>query len=316
MTEYQEAAGRLGHAPSLKELRADVECALTSAQIYKLFGSLPALCQAAGYEYHRPSSTKFTDRQMLKRLQWLHEHLSRAPQPADYREHYDDGFNYYARRWTSFDGALAAAGIAAAQRLSTADDATGALQACNEKLGHVPTQDEYRVWARDVDEETGQVTYPPERPSPRTLRTLFGSYGNALEAAGLEIVADERQRERRISAALAACAQALGSSPTAAEYRTWASTHDQPSLAEVLSGGRKWNECLIQAGLAVNAKPQWTKRDTMEWVRSWRRERGKKRPPREEWDEWAAQQFPVAPRSATVARVLGEGSWIEAWRQS
>jgi hypothetical protein len=311
ISEYQRAAQRLGRAPSVPEIKQDPLCTLPASQIYKLFDSLQELCEAAGYEYQRRSHAKYTPKRMLNRLVWLYQTLDRVPAPGDYRTHYDDGYQYYVRQWGSFDSALEAAGISQELPVTTPQQAQLALQQCARQLGRVPTQREYRIWAMQIDEETGEISFSAQRPRPAVLRTLHGSYRLALVAAGLTSAQSVRERALQ---SLRVCCEQLGQTPTADQYRQWAKDReDAASLAEVLGAWGKWNQALQAADLPVNGNV-WNPEEIEAWIGAWRFEVGVERPTRQQWDRWVSSQEQIGPKSATLARVVGGGSWRRVWR--
>ena len=86
-------------------------------------------------------------------------------------------------------------------------------------------------------------------PSPRTYRMRFGSWANALDAAGLPTYHPKpyanRIPEETMWGALVECAEEIGHIPTVAEYDAWALlSHDRPccSLVRERLGG--WGEVL------------------------------------------------------------------------
>lgn len=308
---YADAAERLGQAPSIGQLRADEACKLPIGQIYHLFGGIEQLAKAAGLDYQHASRTRYEPARMLRRLTWLADELGRVPAPADYRQHYRDGYGYLVRTWGSFDGALNAAGLDQFAELVTVEMATSALRTCASELGCVPTWREYRLWAMDVDETNGQVSYSAEHPSVHVLRSLLGSWSGALQLAGL---ASAQPDSAPCVAAIRECAQELGKVPTASEYRTWSASEGQPGMSELLRALGSWNEALASAQMEAHMR-KWTRADVRDWMGTWaRQDVTGRRPERAEWDIWANQQRPRAPRSATVARLTGEGSWRAAWR--
>jgi hypothetical protein len=312
ISAYLAAAERLGRAPGLAQMSADEQCDLPRAQIYRLFGGIEQLAEAAGMPYQRATNTRYTPRRMLRRLTWLAEELGCAPTPNDYRHHYRNGYAYLVRAWGSFDGALAAAGIDQTAQMVSAEMAINALRACASDLSATPTWRQYRLWAMDVDEQTGEVSYGPQRPSVHVLRSLLDSWNGALAAAGL--APDARAQERDCIDALAACAAELQHVPTATGYRAWAASTTAPSMSELLRVLGSWNEALGTAELEAHMR-RWTATDVRDWMGTWRQQvKSTRQPHRAQWDAWADIQQPRAPRSATVARLAGSGSWREAWR--
>jgi hypothetical protein len=293
----------------LTELSDDPQCLLPRSQIYRLFTSIDDLRDQAGLSAYE-AGDQVRARRMLNRLTWLAEHLGRAPWPADYREHYDGGYQYYLREWGSFEQALQAAGIKIERDFTAPDQAERALRECASALRRTPTMAEYRLWAMEVDEDTGEESFGSERPSPSVLRAMYGTWTGALQAAGL---VQRVTREQGIQS-VRACAASYGHSPTATQYREWVGQHEgAPSMAELLALFGRWNGALEAAELPVRIA-SWTKADVRAWVDAWRAEQSISRPTQAEWDEWVQAEPLQGPRAATVARLLGAGSWRMVWR--
>lgn len=154
----------------------------------------------------------------------------------------------------------------------TAEEATAAVNACAEELGHVPSLGEYTAWARRPEVRQGQSRVPR---SQCVFDRLFGGWLQTLIAARL--VKDSRDgvpsvgrlvmrpaayrfQPAQMSAALRACKEELGldRSPRSTEYGLWRTrlmadqTGDSrilPSYVTLMRHYGTWDSALRSAGL-------------------------------------------------------------------
>ncbi|MDP6626755.1 MAG: hypothetical protein QGG50_02550 [Methanopyri archaeon] len=162
-----QAAEVLGRRPTPKDLERTKD--LPSTLTYqKRFGSWSNALRAAGF---RPRRSHYTDDELLDDLHRLAGELGRVPTSEDLRgrKGYPNTGTYQAR-FGSWSGALERAGFASVVRY-TDDDLIDALRYVAKVLGRLPTADDLRCRA--------------DLPAPATYYDHFGTWQNALLAAGL-----------------------------------------------------------------------------------------------------------------------------------
>jgi hypothetical protein len=154
----------------------------------------------------------------------------------------------------------------------TLDDLKAAIRSVQSKVGTVPSSQQYSRHAAEMG-----------LPSLATVAHRFGSWNNALRAAGLEPLRTRRTYSPRWSAeacrrALAELASELGGLPTAQQYDLLASASDElPSLATVRNRLGRWSEISVQmtvkphshstlAALGISATAGETERDEAVWL--------------------------------------------------
>jgi hypothetical protein len=166
----QSLASRLGHTPLQREVDADVDspCHVTYA---RRFGSWNAALEAAGLPLNRPS-VPYNREMLLETLRQLADQLGRAPTTRELVEYGLPCQATYTARFGSWAAALAEIGLQPkGSRLYERDELLDVLREVAEELGHPPTHAE--LWEREG------------LPRPTTYEYRFGSWNQALEAAGL-----------------------------------------------------------------------------------------------------------------------------------
>lgn len=138
--------------------------------------------------------TQISDEALIDELQRLADDLERRPGTQDMQEHGEFGASTYHRRFSSWNGALEAAGLEAAtpQNAAISDDAL------IEELRRLATELGRRPATRDMQKH-GEF-------AAKTYHDRFGTWNAALEAAELdtstprhavisdEVLIDELQR--------------------------------------------------------------------------------------------------------------------------
>jgi len=134
----------------------------------KYFGSWNAALEAIGHEPHH-RSTRVSDGELLADIQRLSEELDRQPTSTDVIEHGTHGLATYQRRFGSWSEALKEAGFDPNADQVSDEELLDDLQRLHEELGKVPS-------ILDVEAEGNH--------GPTTYQNRFGSWSEALEAAG------------------------------------------------------------------------------------------------------------------------------------
>jgi DNA-binding CsgD family transcriptional regulator len=153
-----------------------------------------------------------------------------------------------------------------------------------------PTADRWRKWARDY----------PRWPSYDTVRTLYGSWRNGIEAAGLR-VRTRRWRGEDVVAALRGFAATHGRSPTQADLERF---EELPSPATVRAHLGSLRAALERAGLGVRRR-RWDRDLILTAVARFAREHGRL-PAARDW----TRSTGAHPHATTVLQQFG--SWSAA----
>jgi hypothetical protein len=167
----QALAERLGHTPLQREVDADADspCRVTYV---RRFGSWHAVLEAAGLPPNRPP-VPYDREMLLEALRQLADRLGRAPTKAEVDQQGAACAKTYANHFGSWTAALAEIGLQPrGSRLYERDELLSALRDLAEELGHLPSQAE--LWEREG------------LPRPTTYKYRFGSWNQALGAAGLK----------------------------------------------------------------------------------------------------------------------------------
>ena len=243
--ELHRLVDKLGRPPTAHDLP---EHGRVGRDMYEnVFGSWQSALEAAGYE---PDYHQHTAEELLSELKRLGDELGRAPRRTEMRELGEFGTSVFRERFGSWNDALQAAGFDPVQVHGISREVLlEAIQELAEELGRAPKRKEMR-------EEMGYA----ERP----FRRVFGSWNNAVEAAGFEPYLRRDISEADLLEALRDFAEELGRVPTSSEM--W--REDGPySAATYQSYFGSWNEALREAGLEPRVKgdgvsalygPGWT----------------------------------------------------------
>lgn len=166
--ELQRVADKLGHSPSVAEMRTHGTVA--TGTIEQRFGSWNEGLNEAGIA--TTQSTKASPQDVLTAIQTLADELGHPPTAPEMEAHGDYSTKIAQRRFQSWNNALEKAGFNPHARHGISEEELQrALTELYDTLGHVPTSVEM--------EEYGQYTISPY------IRT-YGSWEHAIEAAGFE----------------------------------------------------------------------------------------------------------------------------------
>ena len=242
-------ADELGHVPTSHELRDRRDLPNPATYIRK-FGSWRNTLARLGME-SRADSAYLTDAELLDALRDLAAELDRPPTVQELMARPDlPASGTYVHRFGGWSNALEAAGLDARYRRPLAytdKQLLDALRNLAAKLGRTPA-------GRELLGRRGL-------PSPSTYQRRFGSWNNALDAAGLE----PKQRRRSPGQAggdritmpslytddlllgiLRDLADELGHAPTCRELLE---RRDLPNPATYIARFEGWNNALKAAGL-------------------------------------------------------------------
>lgn len=176
LIEYiHEYVDEHGHVPTMDAMGGDRP---SQTAFITHFGTWNNAIRAAGF---RPNRQTFTDEDLLSWIETFVDEFDRLPYREELGNWPGPSATTYHRRFGSWTEAVEAAGYEPRARAShqtyTDGDLLDALRAFAETHGRTPTP----------------TDFIGERPSTSTFRSRFGSFWDALDAAGLEIGDSEHE---------------------------------------------------------------------------------------------------------------------------
>ena len=176
----RKKAEQLGHAPTADSLTGDLN--MPNPSVYeKRFGSWSNALRVAGLKSRYYSSKNLSDEELLKLLRDKVNKLGHIPTKKSLFGDPDlPKPSIYVERFDSWTKALELAGF---KTTWSDEELILALQARVKELGYVPT--------------TQMVEEDYKLPSAVTYQNHFGSWNNALEAAGFEPNKSGRKSKKR-----------------------------------------------------------------------------------------------------------------------
>lgn len=181
---------------------------------------------------------KYSPRVLTHMLQAFAKKLGRTPDYKDMKAAEDiPSMNTYAKYFGTWNKALEAAGLEAnLRRWGTDEEILEMLRSLAEELGRTPEHNDLQA---DVD-----------MPNAEVYVHRFGTWNNALRAAGLKVVHHRGRSNQDMIEALQALAKKLGRIPSYNDART-ASSEDSsmPSCCTYTRRFGSWDEALKAAKL-------------------------------------------------------------------
>mgnify|MGYP006273224951 FL=1 len=225
-------AAELGETPTRTQMNDDGPH--SSTPYYTRWGSWNAALAAAGLTANHEND--IAEETLIGELQRLDEKLDRLPRFEDMEELGRLSGHTYLRTFGSWSDAKDAAGLDARRRTSrrlSRTELVDAIQELADELGRAPTQTEMN--------ESG-------RYSQRPYYRQWESWGEALEAAGLDANRETGIFEDALIAELGRLAESLGRSPTFADMNEEGAYSVFPYLRTFGS----WNDALRAVGVSIN----------------------------------------------------------------
>ncbi|MCG1004955.1 MULTISPECIES: homing endonuclease associated repeat-containing protein [Halobacterium] len=203
LTAIKELAAEYGRPPTLQEI--EDETAYSRQVYYTHFGSWQAALEVAGFE-PRPPQSAIPDEKLVEELQRLAEKFGRPPTIKEMNEQGEYWGSTYKNHFDSWAAAIAAAGY-------NPDYLSGRISDDDllNELTHLGQQLDKRPTFREMEE---QGAY-----DPKTYVRRFGSWNDALEAAGFEPSAKLTKDELRTD--LQQLADKLNKQPTQREMNEY-----------------------------------------------------------------------------------------------
>lgn len=226
LEKLRRLAAELDHPPTIEELREDGKYSLSPYQ--DRFGSWTNALAEAGLEDDKEPPT--SDEAALDELRRLAGELGRTPTKRELREHGRYSESVYRDRFGSWSSGLETAGMeprSGGSRISD-EDLLAELQRLSKEHQNPPTVRILR--------EHGEYSLP-------TYRDRFGSWHQALEAAGIESE-PARFSDESLLEELRQLADELGHAPTLQEFRDY-SDHSATTYYERFGS---WRQSLQEAG--------------------------------------------------------------------
>jgi hypothetical protein len=209
ITELIRLADELGDPPSVPEMNKHGK--YSAPPYYRVFGSWPAALQAAGFEA-TPSPDKRSRDELLAEIRRLTDNDD-PPSQSHMKAEGKYAVSTYRSHFGSWTAALREAGFeppTSGTRL-TDSDLCEALVSLSDELGQVPT-------SQDMNEHGSY--------SPGTYINRFGSWNDALAAAGLESPTEQRPiSEEALVDGIKNLAKEFGRPPTTTEMNNHGSYH-------------------------------------------------------------------------------------------
>lgn len=231
--ELRRYADEFGRTPSVQIYQEDGQF---GRDIYENeFGSWSNALDVAGLGKAR--QFEHEEGELIAELQRLHDELGRTPARQHMDEHGKYGRNVYETRFGTWNDALRAAGLELNhERNYSRERLIQAIRDLAEELDAVPRRDQMR--------NEGKFAEKP-------YRREFGTWNQALRAAGYDPVDRKNIPREELLNALKNLADRLGKTPTANEMNTIGEFSHR--TMELRFGS--WNQALQEAGLDLNFDP-------------------------------------------------------------
>jgi hypothetical protein len=168
--ELQRVADELGDSASIDDFREHGSISVTT--YYDRFGSWNEAIEAAGYNPNSPQE-KIAEEELIEELHRVADEINGKPTVAQMNNHGEYWVSTYKNRFGSWTDALKAAGYDVNRDGSALprEDLLTEIERLADELGTTPTHDDMEAKGRYA---------------ARTYYRQFGSWNDALEAAGFK----------------------------------------------------------------------------------------------------------------------------------
>lgn len=195
LDDLHRLASELDEPPTSRDVREQGEFSLTTYR--STFGSWSNALEAAGFSVQR-SGQSYSTEALLDEIQRLADDLGHPPTQQELRKHGKYSISPYRDRFGSWSAALDAAGLEGRRPEISREDLLDELNRLANALDRRPTSEDMRE----------QGSYSVE-----TYRRRFGSWGDALEAAGIA-TSSKRIPEEELIAELQRLGEEFDAPPT------------------------------------------------------------------------------------------------------
>jgi hypothetical protein len=264
----------------------------SQSTVYLFFGNWSRAMQAAGQPLPavRP---RWESDAMIAALRGFAAAHSRAPWIGELGpEHGLPSPGTLAARFGSLEAGFKAAGLQLRRRGEwDREAAIEAIRLFTEEHGHPPTRAQWST--------NGEL----DAPSTSKLERLFGSWSEALVAAGVAAPRAAWDRSRILQAMREWTTQ-HGHAPTQAQWAPRDPTGRRPSYSVVVRRFESWTAALQEAGVLPASLRRWDHAGAIKAMRSFAREHGRA-PTSSDWGQSTAEY----PSAGTVSALFG--SWSE-----
>jgi len=237
----QDLAERLGHAPSVNDLREDDDTP-SRDPFERVFGSWNKALDAAGLD--RRQDYQIDEENLLEALVRLARDLGRVPSETDMDEQGQFSSAPYRSHWPDWQSALHAAGMERDRPRDRPSD--------RELVDHLRAVANYDHKGRTA--RLSKRDLPDDGYAYATYLRRFGSWQDALAAAGLPFPKHGYSRERIIDE-IKAVAETVGKSPggsgSAPTFDEFLE-HGDISISPVRREFDTWNNAVAEAGYMPN----------------------------------------------------------------
>lgn len=290
LAELHNLADEFGRAPTQREMSQEGQYSKTTYQLN--FGSWNEAVTAAGYEPHGQQRA-ISREKLLTALQNLAGKLGRPPTTTDMDEYGAYSTSSYLRRFESWSNALQEAELEEPRKQTN----PGEKELC-EELQDIADELEQTPTLRDITEQSAYSAY--------AYRDQFGTWNNALRAAGLEKVNSQKHlTEKELCEGLRGLADELGHPPKTTDMKAQGPYSATPYYNQFGS----WDDALEAAGLEGSASVprQISNEELLTELQEFADELGRT-PTNDQMDT-------RGPHSATTYRERF-GSWNDALREA
>lgn len=248
IAELQSIADQLGRPPSLREI--DELSSYSRSTYQDRFGSWNDAVEEAGLEPRHSSTANIEDRELLEELDRLAENLNRTPRQRDMEQHGKYSVTTYQNRFGSWNDALRKADQQPAKRWKVdRDDLLAELRQLGSRLGSSPT-------AAEMD-EGGAF-------SSRVYLSEFGSWNEALEAAGYDPNQPDALSPAELQAELKRLTEELDRTPRKRDMIEYGEYSPEPYRRRFGS----WNAALQSVGASLNQPDPFTEEEACKELRT------------------------------------------------
>lgn len=228
LAAVDELATAVGGVPTAAQM--DEQGAYAASTLMRAFGSWNQALRAAGYE---PTHPTYTDTELIEALSNLASELGQTPTIPDVEKRENlPSAQTFSTRFGSWTAALRAANLEPLSHEYTSAALLAHLRTLADDLGKTPT--------------IRELTACDECPGATVYKDRFGSWNDALRAAGFEPVKQARYSDDELLSYLHELTATLDRVPT---MREMAAADWTPSSSLYRQRFGSWSNALEEAGL-------------------------------------------------------------------